>query len=85
MRIPIAMAALGTTTKAMETYVFIAEICRERFPDHEILWSYFSRMLKDWTKKRRNIELKHPHQVLAELKKGPFMGSGSVFALAMRP
>lgn len=38
------------------------------FLGYEILWSYSSRMVKDWIKKRRNIELKHPHQILAVLK-----------------
>ncbi len=66
--IPIVMAAFGTTTRALETYAFIDEICRERFAGHEILWSYSSRMVKDWIKKRRDIDLKHPHQVLSELK-----------------
>jgi len=68
MNIPIVMAAFGTTSRALETYSFIDEICRGSFPGHEILWSYSSRMVKDWIKKRRNIDLKHPHQVLAELK-----------------
>jgi sirohydrochlorin cobaltochelatase len=68
MKTPIVMAAFGTTTRALETYSFIDEICRERFPDHEILWSYSSRLVKDWIKKRSNINLKHPYEVLAELK-----------------
>ena len=68
MKIPIVMAAFGTTTKAMKTYSFIDKSLKGHFPDHEILWSYSSRMVKDWIKKRRNIDLKHPHQVLAELK-----------------
>ena len=69
MKIPIVMAAFGTTSKALETYSFINSILTERFPDHEILWSYSSRMVKDWLKKRRNIDSKHPHQVLFELNK----------------
>ena len=68
MNIPIVMAAFGTTTKALETYSFMDERMRISFPGHEILWSYSSRMVKDWIKKKRNIELKHPHQVLSELK-----------------
>ncbi len=65
----IVMTAFGTTTKALETYSFIDEICKRRFPDHEILWAYSSRIIKDRMKKRQNIEIKHPHQVLSELKK----------------
>ena len=68
MKPPVVMAAFGTTTKALETYSFINSILTARFPDHEILWSYSSRMVKDWVKKRRNIDLKHPHQVLFEMK-----------------
>jgi sirohydrochlorin cobaltochelatase len=68
MKIPIVIAAFGTTTRALETYSLINERLIERFPDNEILWSYSSRMVKDWIKKRQNIDLKHPHQVLFELK-----------------
>ncbi|MDY6878942.1 MAG: translation initiation factor IF-1 [Thermodesulfobacteriota bacterium] len=65
---PIVIAAFGTTTKALESYSYVDERIRRCFPGHDILWSYSSRMVKDWIKKRRNIDLKHPHQVLAELK-----------------
>jgi sirohydrochlorin cobaltochelatase len=68
MKIPIVIAAFGTTTRALETYSLINERLIERFPDNEILWSYSSRMIKDRIKKRQNIDLKHPHQVLFELK-----------------
>ncbi len=68
MKTPIVMAAFGTTTKAIETYSFMNESISERFPGHEIIWSYSSRMVKDWIKKRRNIDLKHPHEVLYKLK-----------------
>ncbi|MDY7038206.1 MAG: sirohydrochlorin cobaltochelatase, partial [Thermodesulfobacteriota bacterium] len=67
-KIPIVMAAFGTTTEALKTYSIIDEKIRRYFPGHEILWSYSSRMVRDWIKKRRNIELKNPHQVLGELK-----------------
>ncbi|CAN2040341.1 sirohydrochlorin cobaltochelatase [Candidatus Magnetomoraceae bacterium gMMP-15] len=69
MRIPIVMAAFGTTTKALNTYSFMDEICKKHFPDYEIIWAYSSRMVKDWIKKRKGIDLKHPHQVLEELEK----------------
>ncbi len=68
MKTPIVIAAFGTTTRALETYSLINQRLIERFPDNEILWSYSSRMVKDRIKKRRNIDLKHPHQVLFELK-----------------
>ncbi|MBW1706029.1 MAG: sirohydrochlorin cobaltochelatase [Deltaproteobacteria bacterium] len=68
MKIPIVITAFGTTTRALETYSFMNESISELFFDHEIMWAYSSRMVKDWIKERRNIELKHPHQILAELK-----------------
>jgi sirohydrochlorin cobaltochelatase len=68
MKTPIVMAAFGTTSRALVTYSFIDESVRTHFPDHEILWSYSSRMVKDRIKKKKNIDLKHPHQVLTELK-----------------
>ena len=67
MDIPIVIAAFGTTTRALKTYECIDRQFKERFPGHEIVWAYSSRMVKDFIKKRRNIDLKHPHQVLAEL------------------
>jgi sirohydrochlorin cobaltochelatase len=72
MKTPIVMAAFGTTTRALETYSFMNERISARFPDHEIFWSYSSRMVKDWIKKRRNIDLKHPHEVLYELEEKGF-------------
>ncbi|CAN2047012.1 sirohydrochlorin cobaltochelatase [Candidatus Magnetomoraceae bacterium gMMP-13] len=67
MKIPIVMAAFGTTTSALKTYSFIDKICKKHFPNHEILWSYSSRMIKDRMKKQHDIEIKHPYQVLEEL------------------
>jgi sirohydrochlorin cobaltochelatase len=68
MNIPIVITAFGTTSRALETYSFIDQHIKGHFPDHEIVWAYSSRMVKDFIKKRRNIDLKHPHQVLLELK-----------------
>jgi sirohydrochlorin cobaltochelatase len=68
MKTPIVIAAFGTTTGAMETYSFIDKICSERFGGHDILWAYSSRMVKDRIKMRQGIDLKHPHQVLEDLK-----------------
>ncbi|OQY54759.1 MAG: sirohydrochlorin cobaltochelatase [Desulfobacteraceae bacterium 4572_88] len=68
MKIPIVMAAFGTTTRAMKTYSFINNICKQGFPDHEILWAYSSRMVRDFSKKKRNTNMRLPHEVLAELR-----------------
>ena len=71
-KIPILLSAFGTTSKAISTYSFIEDIVKKKFPGHEVLWSYSSRMVKDRIKKKSNIELKHPHQVLSELKSRGF-------------
>lgn len=68
MKTPIVMAAFGTTSRALDTYSFIDENVKNRFEGHEIIWAYSSRMVKDAIKKRRHMDLKHPHQVLNELK-----------------
>lgn len=68
MDIPIVIAAFGTTTRALETYSYIDQHLKDHFPGREIVWAYSSRMVKDFIKKRRNIDLRHPHQVLTELK-----------------
>ena len=66
-KIPIVMTAFGTTTKAMDTYDYMDKIIRERFSDHKIEWAYSSRMVRDFSKKRKNIDLKSPQQVLSDL------------------
>ncbi len=68
MKTPIIMAAFGTTSKALSTYDQIDSRVKKKFPEHEILWAYSSRMVKDFIKKKKGIDLKHPHQILAELK-----------------
>ncbi|MEZ4524376.1 MAG: sirohydrochlorin cobaltochelatase [Desulfobacterales bacterium] len=67
MNVPIVPAAFGTTTRALETYRFIDRVIREQFPDHEIRWAYSSRMVRDWIKVRRDIDLRHPHEILNDL------------------
>ncbi|QTA82423.1 Anaerobic cobalt chelatase [Desulfonema limicola] len=68
IKIPIVMAAFGTTRRAMETYSFIDNYCKKRFPGHDILWAFSSRMVKDWSKKRHDIDILHPYQVLNQLE-----------------
>ncbi len=67
MQIPIVLTAFGTTTNAMETYEAMDEILRGEFPGHEIHWAFSSRMVKDRLKKKKNFEIKHPHEVLQAL------------------
>lgn len=66
-RIPIVMAAFGTTTRALDTYRFMDARLRRQYPDTEFRWAYSSRMVRDWIKGRRNIDLRHPHEVLNDL------------------
>ncbi len=68
MKIPIVLAAFGTTTRAMKTYSFINDVCRERFGDHPISWAFSSRQVRDFSNKNYNTNMQHPHQVLRKLK-----------------
>jgi sirohydrochlorin cobaltochelatase len=72
MKTPIVMAAFGTTSKALDTYSFIDETVKQHFPEHEILWAYSSRMVRDSIKKERNLVLKPPREVLEELESRSF-------------
>jgi len=67
MKIPIVLSAFGTTTRALDTYKFLDEIFKEKFPSADIRWAYSSRMVKDFIKTRKNIDLRHPHEILADL------------------
>jgi sirohydrochlorin cobaltochelatase len=67
MTIPIVMAAFGTTTRALDTYRFMDAMLAHRFPGADIRWAYASRMVRDWIKARRDIDLRHPHEVLRDL------------------
>jgi len=68
MKTPIVMAAFGTATKAMDTYSFIDRICKRRFPDHPIYWSFSSRVLRDKSNKERNTRMQQPRDILSDLK-----------------
>ncbi len=67
MKPPIVLTAFGTTSKALETYSFMDTIIKERFADHEVMWAYTSRIVKDKLEKRSNISIRHPDTVLNEL------------------
>ena len=45
MKTPIVMVAFGTTSDAITTYRHIDEKAKEHFPDHEIFWSFSSRII----------------------------------------
>lgn len=64
---PIVMAAFGTTSQAMETYSHIDTAVRAAFPGHPVKWAYTSRMVRAHMKKKRNVNMKDPLQVLTDL------------------
>jgi sirohydrochlorin cobaltochelatase len=66
-KIPIVVAAFGTTTRAKQTYAHMDAVFRQRFAGHEIHWAYTSRMVNDRLKQKHNITRHHPHQVLEAL------------------
>ena len=51
MKPPIVLTAFGTTSKALETYSFMDTIIKRRFADHEVIWAYTSRIVRDKFKK----------------------------------
>jgi sirohydrochlorin cobaltochelatase len=67
MNPPIVLTAFGTTSKALETYSFMDSILKKRFFDHEIVWAYTSRIIRDKLKKRSNINIRHPDAILKDL------------------
>ena len=68
-KIPIVLVGFGTTTAAVDTYSFIGSRIKGAFPDHTIRWAYSSRMVRDFSRQRNNIDLKSPRQVLCDLAK----------------
>ncbi|MBE9547146.1 MAG: sirohydrochlorin cobaltochelatase [Proteobacteria bacterium] len=68
MKTPIVITAFGTTTKAVDTYDYMDAKIRESFSDHEIKWSYTSKMVRNLVKKKQKIELKSTKEVLTELE-----------------
>lgn len=70
MRIPIVMAAFGTTTRARRTYDILDARVKEAFPEHPVYWAFTSRMVRDRIENSQGQSYKHPHQVLEELARG---------------
>ena len=68
MKVPIVLAAFGTTTAARESYAFLDERVRAAFPGHEVHWTFSSRMVRDFDQQRRGRQWKGPEEVLEELQ-----------------
>lgn len=67
MKVPIVLAAFGTTTRAMQTYEQMDTVFKGRFPDHEFHWAYTSRMVKRRLNPDEAACRRHPYQVLEAL------------------
>ena len=67
MKPPIVLTAFGTASKALETYSFIDTIIKRKFADHEVMWAYTSRIIRDKLKKKSNLSIRHPDTILKEL------------------
>jgi len=67
MKTPIVMAAFGTTTKAVTTYNYIDSHIRSAFPEHKVIWSYTSHMIKATLQKQNNRTIVSPAEALQQL------------------
>jgi sirohydrochlorin cobaltochelatase len=67
MKVPIILAAFGTTTAARESYTVLDERIRAAFPGHEVHWAFSSRMVRDFDQQRRGGKWKGPAEILEEL------------------
>lgn len=65
--IPIVIAAFGTSTKARASYSHLDAQFRDRFPGHEIIWAWSSRMIKDMGSGQAQNSVSSPHEVLTAL------------------
>jgi sirohydrochlorin cobaltochelatase len=68
MKIPIVMAAFGTTTSACQSYVSLDEQIRATFPGHEVHWAFSSRLVRDFSRRRHGWKAKGPTEILEELR-----------------
>ncbi len=66
--IPIVLTAFGTTARAFSTYEKMEVVFKKTFPGQNIIWAYSSRMVKYALKKNKNLDLKDPGEILAELQ-----------------
>ena len=64
----IVLAAFGTTTEAFDTYNHFETKVRERFPDHEIRWSFTSHKVRQKVAKEKGKKLNDLATTLGELK-----------------
>jgi sirohydrochlorin cobaltochelatase len=68
MKVPIVLAAFGTTTDAAQSYACFDEHIRAAFPGHEVHWAFSSRMVRGFAHQRHGRRRKGPAEVLEELQ-----------------
>ena len=68
MKIPIVLAAFGTTTLASQSYTSLDDHIRAAFPEHEVHLAFSSRMVRDFSQKRHGRKGKGPREILEELQ-----------------
>ncbi len=69
MKTPIVMVAFGTTSDAITTYRHIDEKVKEHFPDHEIFWSFSSRIITKQLQGEGREEAQLPEELFCRLAK----------------
>ncbi|MEW6259624.1 MAG: sirohydrochlorin cobaltochelatase [Thermodesulfobacteriota bacterium] len=68
MKIPIVLAAFGTTTRARDTYALVDDRVRRRFPQQIVRWAFTSRRVQAVTSRNSAHALRQsPGEVLEEL------------------
>jgi sirohydrochlorin cobaltochelatase len=67
MKVPLVLAAFGTTTAAGKSYALLEEHLRAAFPGHEVHWAFSSRMVRDFSRQRRGRQVPGPVEVLEAL------------------
>lgn len=68
MKVPIVLAAFGTTTAAWQSYAFLGENIQAAFAEHEVHWAFSSRMVRDFSQQRSGRKGKGPAEILEELQ-----------------
>jgi sirohydrochlorin cobaltochelatase len=64
---PIVLMASGSTRMTREAYQPMEDICRRRFPAHEIHWAFSARAVRRRIQERGQLPLPTPEEVLAAI------------------
>ncbi len=64
---PIVMVAFGTTAGTVTAYQYIEKITRDHFKNHEIFWSFSSRIITERLQREGMKEIQHPAQLFSQL------------------